>query len=163
MNAAAARAVTNREGCLEDVMRIGNLVAVAGLAAFVAGCGSDSSCKDESPPLAVDPVTVCPAVKPNQQVTATVKACPRCDQGTPTCLVHVDSATQITLEPNSQVCDANASCPIVDPASCQAAPLTCTFTAPALADGQTFFVNVISPSGTIQEQITVQSNATCGG
>lgn len=147
-------------------MRIGNLVAVAGLAAFVAGCGSDSSCKDESPPLNPDsPLSVCSnTVAPGQTVTVQVKACPRCDQSSPTCLVHAETATQglVTIEPNAQVCDADASCPVGG--NCSLAPLSCSFTVPANQPNGNLTVNVVGGDRSETLLLTVDSGAlACTG
>ena len=81
--------------------------------------------------------------------------CPRCDQASPQCLVHMENVGggQIALEPVSEVCDANSSCPIVDPASCQFAALNCTFTAPSTPGPYT--VVVATPSGSISRNLTV--------
>ncbi len=141
-------------------VRIGSVVVAVGLAAFAAGCGSDK-CKDESPPLSsTQPAQSC-TVEVSSPVTVQIHACPRCDQGTPECLVHFDSATQITLEPSSQVCDPNSSCPVGG--NCQVAPLNCTFTAPSTPG--TIDLVVQSPSGGIPrtlEVVAVNSGATLG-
>lgn len=114
-------------------------VAVAALVLGVAGCNGGDSCSDQTPPLsdngpAADGVPDCPPMAASQRVTVQLGVCPRCDQGPPTCTVDMSAlATDDTIQlvPLSPVCDANPSCPIVDPASCPLRGVTCSFTAPA--------------------------------
>ena len=127
-------------------------LAVA-LAVTAAGCGN--KCNDQTPPVAG--AQNC-TVAPGSSVTVQVRVCPKCDQGTPTCLVHLENvaASQISLEPVSEVCDANSGCPLVDPATCQTSPLNCSFTAPA-ATGD---YNVVVVTESAPEQRTLRVAAT---
>lgn len=120
-----------------------------GLGIAAAGCGN--KCNDQTPPVAGAPN--CQAVA-GSPVTVPLRVCPKCDQGTPECLVHLDNVAQgqITLEPVAEVCDPNSSCPIIDPASCQFAPVSCTFTAPAAGS---YNVVVVTPEGPDNRTLTV--------
>ena len=135
-------------------------LAAAALALAAAGCGD--KCNDQTPP--VKAVPDCEVVE-GTAVTVPVQVCPRCDQASPRCIVHVD-ATQIQLEPLSEVCDPSSSCPIVDPVSCQFAPLSCTFTAPP-ASADPYQIVVVTPDGGSKvRDLTVlavgSSPANCG-
>jgi hypothetical protein len=121
--------------------RNATFAAAAALALGIAGCGSEDSCAEQTPPLSDGGVPTCPAMAASQRVTVQVGVCPRCDQGAPTCTVDTTNLGSgvIELVPLSPVCDANPSCPIVDPASCPLRGVTCSFTAPA-AGGYTIVV-----------------------
>jgi hypothetical protein len=54
---------------------------------------------------------------------------------------------RIELVPLSPVCDANPSCPVVDPASCPLSQLTCSFTSPAAAPSGTYDIVVVDAGG----------------
>ncbi len=114
---------------------------------ILAGCG-DNKCNDQTPPISAVPSCTAGA---ETQVSVPINVCPRCDQGPTTCTVDLASANPmggnaIELVPLSPVCEANSSCPIVDPASCPAAAVNCTFTTPATLGSYTLVV--ITPEGT---------------
>jgi hypothetical protein len=125
-------------------------LAVATVSLLAAGCGgsSSTSCSDQTPPVSAAPAS-CTALT-GTKVTVPVRVCPRCDQATPTCLVHTEnvSSGQITLEPVSQVCDPSTSCPPVDPASCSFQALACEFTAPAPGSYQLIVATPANPLAT---------------
>ena len=141
-------------------MRPGNasLAAAAGLALAAAGCGS--TCSDQTPPLKSAPSC---EVLVSSQITVPLNVCPRCDQAAPRCLVHLDqeSLGQITLEPVSEVCDPSTSCPTVDPTTCPATPLGCTFTAPG--SPATYQLIVATPAGVEQRTLTVIASGSPAG
>jgi hypothetical protein len=127
-------------------------LAVA-LAAALAACGSPGAqCGDQTPPVSAAPAS-CTAVT-GTKVTVPVRVCPRCNQATPTCLVHAENASggQITLEPVSEVCDPSTSCPVVDPATCSFQALSCEFTAPAPGSYQ---LVVATPGNPLDTPLTV--------
>jgi hypothetical protein len=134
------------------------LAAASALALAAAGCG-DNKCKDETPAVSQVPAS-CTAVA-GSTVTMPVHVCPKCDQGTPTCDAHPLNGGQIVLEPISQVCDPNSSCPLVDPASCPFATMSCSFPAPAVGS---YNLVVVTPEGTIQRPLTVVASGptSCG-
>ena len=134
------------------------IAAALAVAVLAAGCGN--KCNDQTPPVSAVPAS-CTAVA-GSQVSMPVHVCPKCDQGTPTCDAHPLNGGQIVLEPVSEVCDPNSSCPLVDPASCPFATMSCTFTAPANPD--TYQLVVVTPEGQITRTLTVvASGATsCG-
>jgi hypothetical protein len=127
------------------------LAALAALS-LAAGCGSPAAqCGDQTPPVSAAPAS-CTAVT-GTRVTVPVRVCPRCDQATPTCLVHAENASggQITLEPVAEVCEPG-SCPTVDPATCQFQALGCVFTAPAPG---TYQLIVATPGNPLETPLTV--------
>ena len=142
-------------------IRTATLAAALGLAA--AGCGDNPTCNDQTPP--VKNVQNC-TVAEGAPVTVQIQTCPRCDQSSPRCLVHLENvgSHSIQLEALSEVCDASSSCPIVDPLTCPASPLSCTFTAPA-ASGSPYDVVVVTPdASTINRTLTVVASGplSCG-
>jgi hypothetical protein len=140
-------------------MRTGTVTVAAGALALVAaGCGQ--KCSDQTPPLKAAPSCEVLASAP---VTVPLAVCPRCDQGSPRCLVHLEQASQgqITLEPVSEVCDPSSSCPTVDPTSCPATPLACSFTAPAAP--ASYQLIVATPSGVEERTLTVIASGTPAG
>ena len=138
-------------------MRTRSLVLVAfALALGVAAVGCGKNCNDQTPPVSGAPN--CQAAA-GSAVTIPLRICPKCDQGTPECLVHLENVGggQISLEPVASVCDPNSSCPIVDPASCLFAPVSCTFTAPAVGS---YNVVVVTPEGAAQRTLTVVASGS---
>lgn len=144
-------------------MRTRTLVLAAAfalaLALVAAGCG-DNKCNDETPAVSQVPAS-CTAVA-GSTVTMPVHVCPKCDQGTPTCDAHPLNGGQIVLEPISQVCDPNSSCPLVDPESCPFATMSCSFPAPATPNN--YQLVIVTPEGTIQRTLTVvaSGSTSCG-
>jgi hypothetical protein len=138
-------------------MTLRRIGVAAALAAFAAGCGNEK-CSDQTPPVQnVQDCTVAEA----SPVSIQIRACPRCDQAAPRCLVRMENVGTaanpgtIQLEALSEVCDANSSCPIVNPSSCAAGAVTCTFTAPAQA-ALPYGIVVVTPEGTtIDRTLTV--------
>jgi hypothetical protein len=139
-----------------NVMRTRNVTfaaaaAAAALVLGIAGCGDTNSCSDQTPPLVDDGagndgVPDCTNMAASTRVTVQLGVCPRCDQGAPTCtpdLTNVGSGI-IELVPLAPVCDANPSCPIVDPSSCPLRGVTCSFTAPAAGPYQIVVVDTAS-------------------
>lgn len=118
------------------------------------GCPS-KNCSDASPPVSQVPAG-CTAPT-GSKVTVQVRACPKCDQSIPTCLVHAENigGGSVLLEPVSEVCDPNSGCPISG--TCMTNPLTCTFTAPATPGTVTVTVN--DPSTPQEFTLTVNSGA----
>jgi len=145
-------------------MRIRTAAVAAALAFVAAGCGNDKNCNEQTPPISGVPS--CGAVA-NTPVTVPLHVCPRCDQGTPTCTVDMSQVAShaIELVPLSPVCDANSSCPIVDPSSCSFAPVNCTFTAPSTTGSYTLVV--ITPEGTQVPgktlDVVASTPASCSG
>jgi hypothetical protein len=135
------------------------LALSAALAVLAAGCGSSNSCTDATPEVSAVPAS-CTAVA-GSSVTMPVHVCPKCDQSFPACDVHPLNGTQLVLEPVSQVCDPNSSCPVVDPATCPFATLNCTFTAPAAG---TYQLVVVTPEGATQRDLVVvaSGSTSCG-
>lgn len=137
------------------------MLAALALALGVAAAGCGKTCNDQTP--TVSGAQNCQAVA-GSPVTMQLHVCPKCDQGTPECLVHLDNvgSGQISLEPVAEVCDPNSSCPLVDPASCPFAALNCTFTAPATPGPYT--VVVVTPEGPDQRTLTVvaSGSTSCG-
>jgi hypothetical protein len=138
-------------------------LAAAALAILATGCPG-KNCGDQTPPVSQVPSTC--AAQAGAQVTVPLHVCPKCDQATPTCLVRTENASGgvITLEPVSEVCDPNSSCPIVDPASCPFATLNCSFTAPAAGS---YSIVVVTPASPEQIPFSVAPSAgspsvTCG-
>jgi hypothetical protein len=131
------------------------LAAAVATALAAAGCGS-KSCNDQTPPVTQVPTASC-AAQTGAQVTVPMHVCPKCDQATPTCLVHAENAAAglITLEPVSEVCDPNSSCPLVDPNSCPFATLNCQFTAPAAPGNVT--VTIVTPGTPETFQLAVSA------
>jgi len=132
-------------------IRTASLALSAALALAVAGCGSNNTCVDATPPVSAVP-GACSA-QSGAAVTVPVHVCPKCDQSMPTCVVHPENGGQILVEPVSQVCDPNSSCPIVDPASCPFATLNCQLTAPP-AGSYTILVNTPENPDTIPFTVT---------
>jgi hypothetical protein len=127
-------------------IRAATLAAVLGLAA--AGCGDNPTCNDQTPPLRTGGVPSCLDMAASVPVTVQLGVCPRCDQSAPRCVVRMENVAafnDIQLEPLSEVCEASASCPIINPDSCPFTPLTCSFTAPAAGN---YDIVVIDASGT---------------
>jgi hypothetical protein len=131
------------------------LVFAAAAAVSAAGCGS--KCHDSTPAVSAAP-TACtaPAGAP---VTVPVHVCPSCDQSMPTCDVRSQGGTFV-LEPVSQVCDQNPSCPIVDPSSCPFQTMDCQFTAPTPTDVSTFPVVIVTSGPQVQFTLTVSGTGT---
>ena len=131
---------------------------VAALA--VAGCGSTKNCQDATPPVGTLNTSASCTAQAGAPVTVSFHVCPLCDQGTPTCIVHAQDAAagQITLEPVSQVCDPNSSCPIIVPASCQIPTLSCQFTAPATTSP--VHVTIVTPTGNETFSLAISGSGT---
>lgn len=143
--------------------RIATLALSAAAALAAAGCGS--KCNDQTPPVSSVPTSTCTALT-GTPVTMPIHVCPKCDQGSPSCLVHTENVGQgqITLEPVSEVCDPNSSCPLVDtstPDSCPFATLNCQFTAPAVGE---YTIVVVTPSAPENRHLTVvaSGSTSCG-
>ncbi len=136
-------------------IRTAAFVAAAAALGVLAGCG-DNKCGDQTPPIAGVPN--CTAA-PGSQVTVPLHVCPKCDQGAASCTVDMTNVGRgsIELVPLSPVCDANSSCPIVDPDSCPAAAVNCTFAAPA--EGH-YTIAVVTPDGTQIPNKTLDVSAT---
>jgi hypothetical protein len=139
--------------------RTAPLALSAALAVVAAGCGSNKSCTDATPEVSAVPAS-CSAVA-GASVTVPLHVCPRCDQSFPACDVHPLNGSQLVLEPVSQVCDPNSSCPLVDPASCPFSTLNCTFTAPGPG---TYQLVVVTPEGATQRDLVVvaSGSTSCG-
>ena len=139
------------------------VAAVLASAAFAAlaasGCGAD--CSTQTPPIVSVPT--CSGMAAGATVTVNVKVCPRCDQETPTCSVDLSEVSSgiIRLEPRSQVCNPRSSCPTVNPSSCPATGVDCTFTAPP---PDNYSILVVDENGqpTQQPFIVSGSATTCG-
>lgn len=131
-------------------MTIRNATLAAALALALAATGCGEKCNDEIP-ITTDMQESCTAVA-GQPVTVQLRACPRCDQGTPRCEVrmeHVGSQQDpgyIQLEPLSEVCEPTSGCPLVDPATCPFEPVSCTFVAPAAASAP-YDIVLFGPNG----------------
>ncbi len=138
-------------------------VAAAALG-VLAGCGDNSKCSDQTPPIAGVPS--CTALA-STQVTVPIHVCPRCDQGPTTCTVDMANIASnvIELVPLSPVCDANASCPIPDPPTCPFATANCTFTAPAAVGIYNLVVVDATGAQIPNKQLDVVSSGTpsCSG
>lgn len=132
------------------------LVLAAAAAVAAAGCGS--TCHDSTPAVSAVPSScTAPAGAP---VTVPVHVCPSCDQSMPTCDVRFQGGTFV-LEPVSQVCDQNPSCPIVDPSSCPFQTMDCQFTAPTPGGGPSSFPVVVVTSGPqVQFTLTVSGSGS---
>jgi hypothetical protein len=148
--------------------RLAPIVLVAALGAALpfamSGCGG-SDCPSATPPLKQLP-SACPSMAAAATVTVNLHVCPRCDQSSPSCRVDlggVASSSIIQLDPLALVCSADSSCPIVDPASCPAQALACTFTAPAAGN---YNLLVVDQNGNAQNvPFTVVdggTQTTCG-
>jgi len=139
-------------------MKIRTATLAAALGLVVAGCGDNPTCNDQTPPISGVPS--CEAVA-GTSVTVPLRVCPRCDQSAPRCAVHMENVGSfaIQLEPLSEVCEANSSCPLVDPLSCPFAPVNCTFTAPSAG---IYTLVVIDPAGQQipNKQLTVIAGGT---
>lgn len=114
------------------------LALAAAAVITTTGCPS-KNCSDASPQVSAAP-TACTA-STGSKVTVPVRVCPKCDQSTPTCVVHADNiaAGSVLIEPITEVCDPNSGCPING--TCLTNPLSCSFTAPAAAGTVTVTVN----------------------
>jgi hypothetical protein len=141
-------------------LRTATFAAAATLGLLAAGCGDDK-CNDQTPPISTTGVPDCTAAA-GTTVSVPIRVCPKCDQGTPRCEVHMDVANSaIQLEPLSEVCEASSSCPIVDPSTCPASPVTCTFTAPPAA-GSPYDLVVITPDGQqLSGTLTIGAGSGC--
>jgi hypothetical protein len=135
------------------------LTLAAAVAAVLTATGCPGkNCNDATPPVGTLNTSASCTAQPGAPVTVKFHVCQKCDQATPTCIVHAENAGQgqIVLEPVSEVCDPNSSCPIIDPASCSIPTLDCKFTAPAnnarvtivTPTGQETFPLVVSATGT---------------
>lgn len=133
------------------------LTLAAALAAVLTATGCPGkNCNDATPPVSGVP-TSCSAAA-GTQVTVPIRVCPKCDQATPTCLVHAENAAggRVTLEPVSEVCDPNSSCPIQG--TCLTAPLNCTFTMPS----GPVIVTVVTPENPMEFQVALTgSGGSC--
>jgi len=131
-------------------------VAVLG----VAGCGSSKNCNDTTPPVGNLNTSVSCAAQAGAPVTVSFHVCPKCDQASPTCIVHAQDAAagQITLEPVSEVCDPNSSCPIITPESCLLPTLSCRFTAPSTTSPVN--VTIVTPTGNESFSLAISGSGT---
>jgi hypothetical protein len=140
---------------------IRSLTLAAAVALAASGCG-DKTCNDATPPVKQVPAA-CTAIV-GQPLPVPINTCPKCDQGTPTCDVRSNGAGRFTLEPVSQVCDPNSSCPIPNLTSCAALATNCTLTA-ALTAGldpaQSYFLDIVTEAGVVTKPLSVGSSATC--
>jgi hypothetical protein len=136
-----------------------SLLALAAAALAVSGCGE--SCPTETP-AKVEALGSCTAA-PGGTVTVPVRLCPTCNQTGAECQVDTSQATSgfIQLDPTVEACETASSCGAPTP-TCQANPLTCTFTAPAVEDTYTLIVFDQSTQNTIEGTLTVSSNVTPG-
>lgn len=136
--------------------RVLTLAAAAAAVLATTGCPG-KNCNDQTPPVSQVPSGTC-SVQAGATVTVPMHVCPKCDQGTPTCMVHTENAAGgvITLEPVAEVCDPNSSCPLVDPASCPFATLNCQFTAPA----SSVTISVVTPGNPETFQLAVTSGSS---
>lgn len=138
------------------------LALAAAAAVAAAGCGDQTKCNDATPPVKAVPTT-CVAVV-GQALTVPINTCPKCDQGTPTCDVRQSQdLSRFTVEPVSQVCDPNSSCPIPDIPSCPAAPAGCVLTGAMTATlnpASTYFIDIVTDTGAVTRSLTVASSGT---
>jgi hypothetical protein len=141
-----------------------SLALALAVAAFAAGCGDNKNCSDATPPVKNTPAS-CTAVV-GSPLNVPINTCPRCDQATPTCDVHSPGGGAFTLEPVSQVCDPNSSCPIPDIPSCAAAPVQCTLSAAltqTLDPNQSYTLNIVNENGgVIARPLTVVASGSAG-
>jgi hypothetical protein len=142
-------------------IRSAPLALSSALALAVAGCGSTNSCTDATPPVANAPAS-CTVVQ-GSAVTVPVHTCPRCDQSTPTCDVRAVGGGVFTLEPISQVCDPNSSCPIPNLSTCAALSTGCTLsgamTGP-LDPAQVYHLDVQTETGVVDVPLTVLASGS---
>jgi hypothetical protein len=144
-------------------IRTASLALSAALALAVAGCGSSNTCTDATPPVANTP-SACTAVQ-GVALTVPINTCPRCDQSTPTCDVRAAGGGRFTLEPVSQVCDPNSSCPIPDPKTCAALATNCTLSSAltsGLAPGTSYFLDIVTEAGVDTKPLTVVASGSGG-
>ena len=141
-----------------------SLALSSALVIAVAGCGSNQSCSDATPVVANTPAS-CTAVQ-GAPLTVPLNTCPRCDQSTPTCDVRASGGSRFTLEPVSQVCDPNASCPIPNPTSCAALATNCTLSAAltgGLTPGTPYFLDIVTETGVDTKPLAVVASGGSGG
>lgn len=124
-------------------------LAAAAALAFAAGIamqGCGKSCGDQTPTVGVVNNAASCSAPAGALVTVSFHVCPKCDQGTPSCIVHADNAAagQITLEPVAEVCDPQ-SCPLVDANTCLLPTLDCQFTAVAPTIAGPTIVTITTP------------------
>ena len=96
---------------------------------LAAGCGDSKSCASESPTVNKQTNT-CSGMAAGQSVQVALQICPTCNQTDAECQVDLSAVSTdgiIHLDPLVHACDTSNSCP----PSCDASPLTCTFTSPS--------------------------------
>jgi hypothetical protein len=142
-------------------IRTASLALPAALAVAVAGCGNSKSCTDATPPVAKTPAA-CTVVQ-GSALTVPVNTCPRCDQSTPVCDVRAIGGGVFSLEPISQVCDPNSSCPIPNPDTCAALATGCTLSAAMTAPldpTQPYHLEVQTETGVVGVPLTVLASGS---
>jgi hypothetical protein len=135
------------------------IVVALAAALGAAGCGS-KGCNDATPPVGTLNTSGGCTAQAGAPVTVSFHVCPLCDQGPASCIVHAENAAAgtITLEPVSEVCDPNSSCPIITAPSCTIPTLNCQFTAPATSSPVT--VTIVTPTGQETFQLAVSGSGT---
>jgi phage gp45-like len=129
------------------------LLALAVVAAALAGCGNDSCTTDSLP---VSRTTgQCSSLAAGSQAAINVQVCPKCTDTSVTCQAEV-VAGEIQIDPVAQVCQGNLGC---DLSGCATQAVPCTVSAP-LVSGQTYTIKYLTDAGLTTTTIVAGGGST---